>query len=325
MYLYSVGTRLNDARAVADAGPGGPATSGEPAVAGIATRRVYFRHTGVDSHRSEVAWVDTANLQNVHFASQLKCEVVHVAKDRGICLAARRGVLGTYEARLFDTDDFSVISTFPLNGIPSRARVSSDGSLAALTVFVTGHGYATLGFSTQTLLVDANTGKVLADLEEFEVRRDGLVMKEEDFNFWGVTFSPDSKHFYATLSTGVDHYLVRGDVSAGRADVIHANVECPSLSPDARHVAYKRRLKVGNRVFWQLQILDLDTGREIDLAERRSIDDQLEWLDERHVLYSVPSESDKSGPVTDVWVAPIDTRSQPRLYLQNAYSPAAVR
>jgi hypothetical protein len=150
-------------------------------------------------------------------------------------------------------------------------------------------------------------------------------MKEEDFNFWGVTFSPDSKHFYATLSTGVDHYLVRGDVSAGRADVIHANVECPSLSPDARHVAYKRRLKVGNRVFWQLQILDLDTGREIDLAERRSIDDQLEWLDERHVLYSVPSESDKSGPVTDVWVAPIDTRSQPRLYLQNAYSPAAVR
>jgi hypothetical protein len=288
-------------------------------------RRLFFRSTSVDQHYGSVAWVDVSRPRAVHYVDALRCEVVYVAGGHGICLSAERGVFTTYAASLFDTRHFKVSGSFPLKGIPSRARVSIDGKLAAFTVFVSGHGYTTLDFSTQTLIVDVRSAKVLADLEDFEVRRDGAVIKAADFNFWGVTFTPDARQFYATLSTAGQHLLVRGDIAAKKAEVLHENVECPSLSPDARHVAYKKRLLVGGRISWQLHVLDLATGREIALAEKRSIDDQLEWLDERHVLYSVPSAEDGSSPGTDVWSAAIDSTTAPARFMRNAYSPATAR
>jgi len=296
----------------------------EPRMA-AASQRIFFRYTGVDSHYGKVAWNDRAHPKQAHFVDTLNCEVVYVAGGHGICLSADRGVFTTYNASLFDAKTFKVSNSFPLKGIPSRARISIDGTLAAFTVFVTGHGYSTLDFSTQSLLIDTGTGATLADLEDFEVRRDGTVIKETDFNFWGVTFTPDARGFFATLSTAGQHFLVRGDIAARRMEIIHENVECPSLSPDARHVAYKKRLKIDNRILWQLQVLELQSGREIALSERRSIDDQLEWLDDRHVLYSVPAAADDSSPSTNVWIAPIDGKSAPRLFIENAYSPAAVR
>lgn len=317
----------------ADPGPAAPGPAiptqttppPEEVRAAAAPRRIFFRYTGVDSHYGKVAWSDRPRAQKPHFVDSLNCEVVYVAGGRGICLSADRGVFTTYSASLFDARTFEVSNTFPLKGIPSRARVSIDGALAAFTVFVSGHGYSTLDFSTQSLLIDTKTGATLADLEDFEVRRDGAVIKETDFNFWGVTFTPDARQFFATLSTSGKHFLVRGDIAARRMDVIHENVECPSLSPDARHVAYKKRLQVDNRILWQLQVLELASGREIALAERRSIDDQLEWLDDGHVLYSVPSAADDSSPSTNVWIAPIDGKHEPRLFIENAYSPATVR
>jgi len=157
------------------------------------------------------------------------------------------------------------------------------------------------------------------------VRRNGAVIKTADFNFWGVTFTPAARQFYATLSTAGEHLLIRGDIATRRAEVLHENVECPSLSPDARRVAYKKRLLMDGRIVWQLHVLELGSGREIPLAEKRSIDDQLEWLDDRHVLYSVPSADDGSSPGTDVWSAAIDSKSAPVPFMRNAYSPAAAR
>ncbi len=169
------------------------------------------------------------------------------------------------------------------------------------------------------------TGKPITDLEhDFTVTRDGATVKAQDFNFWGVTFA-DASAFYATLSTGGKHYLVRGDLAARTMTVIHENVECPSVSPDGRRIAYKKRLNEGGRVLWQLQVLDLASMEETALAERRSIDDQLEWLDNSHVLYSVPSDSQDMGGGTDVWVADAQGRGKPRLFIANAYSPAVVR
>lgn len=288
-------------------------------------RLLFFRHMGVDQHYGKVAWTDSGQPQVVNYVDTMACEVVYVSGGHGICLSADRGVFTTYAASLFDARTFAVSATVPLKGIPSRARVSIDGKVAAFTVFVSGHGYTTLDFSTQTLLLNTSTAEVIADLESFTVRRDGKVIESPDFNFWGVTFTPDAKKFYATLSTSQKHFLVRGDIASRSAEVIHENVECPSLSPDAKRLAYKKRLMVGNRIVWQLQVLDLATGRETALSERRSIDDQLEWLDDAHVLYSVPAAEDGSSPSTDVWVAPADARSAPRLYQRNAYSPASAR
>jgi hypothetical protein len=200
--------------------------------------------------------------------------------------------------------------------------MSSDGKLAALTVFISGHGYASVNFSTQSLLIETDNGRIIADLEEFSVSRDGQAFSNKDFNFWGVTFTPDTRHFYATLSTNRQHLLVKGDIANRSASVIHDNVECPSLSPDASRVAYKKRLTVGGRVFWQLHILDLKTNQETPLAEKRSVDDQLEWMDNGHVLYSLPETENGSSASTDIWVAAIDGSSAPRLFLKKAYSPS---
>lgn len=287
--------------------------------------QIFFRYNGVDAHYGKLAYMNFSNPNKVHFVDRLDCEVVHVSGGRGICLIADRGVFTTYAAKLFDADTFAVRATLPLNGIPSRSRVSVDGKLAALTVFVSGHGYTTLDFSTQTLLIDVEGGTVLADLEkDFEVSRGGTKFSNADFNFWGVTFTPDAKHFYATLSTDGKHFLIRGDIAKRTATVLHENVECPSVSPDGSRVAYKKRFIIDNRIVWQLHVLDVATLAETPLSERRSIDDQLEWLGNDRVLYSVPAK-DGSSPSTEVWVAPADGSGVPKLFLPNAYSPAVAR
>ena len=94
--------------------------------------------------------------------------------------------------------------------------------------------------------------------------------------------------------------------------MIAEGVECPSLSPDETRVAFKRR--EGNN--WRLHVLDLDTGREYPLAETRSVDDQVEWLDDERILY---------GLVKDVWVVPADGSGQPQIHIRDALSPAVVR
>lgn len=295
------------------------------AVPAFAPTRVYFRYNGVDTHYGKLAYVSPEKPDAPTFVDSLSCEVVYVAGGEGICLSAKRGVITTYSARLFDASTFMPHAQFGLNGVPSRSRVSVDGKLAAFTVFVTGHGYTALDFSTQTLILNTANGEPIADLETFTVLRDGKAFKEADFNFWGVTFTRDARDFYATLSTGGKHFLIRGNIADRTATILHENVECPSLSPDGTRVAYKKRYLVDNRIVWQLHVLDLATGKETALAEKRSIDDQLEWLDEYTVLYSVPENADNSSASTDVWRAAADGKSKPRLYLHKAYSPAAVR
>jgi hypothetical protein len=286
------------------------------------SQRVFFRYNGRDSSYGQLAFVPLERPEAPQFIDRLSCEVAYVSGGRGICLAADRGVFTTYAARLFDANTFQILSEFPLNGVPSRSRVSADGRLAALTVFVSGHGYDSLDFSTQTLLVDVAQGKVIADLEGFAVTRDGQRFVNKDFNFWGVTFTPDAAHFYATLSTNRQHFLVKGNIASRSAVVVHANVECPSLSPDGTRVAYKKRLMEGNRVVWQLHVLDLKTRRETRLGERRSIDDQLEWLDNDHVLYAVPGSATGPSASTDIWKIGADGVGTPTLFLAKAYSPS---
>ncbi len=300
-------------------------TQAADAAAPARSPKIFFRNTTLDAKYGKLAF-KVGQRGAMQFAGQLYCEVAYASRTVGICLVARRGVVTHYLGQLFDATTFAVTSEFPLLGTPSRNRVSADGRLAAYTVFLTGHGYSSLDFSTQTVILDAETGKPIADLEhDFTVTRDGTTIKGQDFNFWGVTFSDIHGVFYATLSTGGKHLLVRGDLAARTMTVVHENVECPSVSPDGHRIAYKKRLNEGGRVLWQLQVLDPASGEETALAERRSIDDQLEWLDNSHVLYSVPSESQDKGGGTDVWVADAQGRGKPRMFIANAYSPSVVR
>jgi dipeptidyl aminopeptidase/acylaminoacyl peptidase len=286
---------------------------------------VYFRNTAQDANYGKLARVAVASDAVPEMFGGLDCEVVHVSAGSGVCLSADRGVVTTYAAKIFDIGTSEIRMTLPLAGLPSRTRVSKDGQLAATTVFVTGHGYDSVDFSTETLLIDLREQRVLGNVQDFAVTRDGQPFAAEDFNFWGVTFVGDGRHFYATLSTAGEHYLVRADAAAKTATVLRPGVECPSLSPDGKRIAFKRRRPAGANVEWQIMVLDLASGEERVLSEQRTVDDQLEWLDARTVLYALPSNERRGAAVTDVWSVRIDGGQAPRKLLTNAYSPAIDR
>jgi hypothetical protein len=285
-------------------------------------REIYFRHTDINSDYGKLARVDYGDLSHPDIIQAFSCQVVHFAGGHGVCLTS--GAFYTaFLAQLFDSN-LTVLATMPLNGVPSRTRVAADGKTAAITVFVSGHSYTSSDFTTRTLLVETSTARIIADLEDFKVSMNGEPFVSPDFNYWGVTFTPDSQHFYCTLSSNRKHYLVKGDIEARTATVLHENVECPSLSPDATRIAYKKRVEGGNT--WQLHILELATMHETPLTEKRSVDDQLEWLDNNHVLYALPDDTPGSSPlITNVWVTDVDGNAAPRVFLSKAYSPAVVR
>jgi Tol biopolymer transport system component len=185
---------------------------------------------------------------------------------------------------------------------------------------------ATVGFSTRTSIINLATGQWLVeDLETFTVRRHGRLLRSADFNFWGVTFTPDPRMFYATLGAGGEALLVTGDVDARTVEVIEDDVECPSLSPDGRRIAFKNRDGgLTGPVTWRLWVLDLDTRRRHPLAETRSVDDQVQWLDVEHVLYALPGGAERPA-IMDQWIVPADGGGEPRLFLQQAYSAAVVQ
>jgi hypothetical protein len=241
------------------------------------------------------------------------CLRFYAAGAHALCLTvARSGV--DFRALVLDHAG-KVRHTLTLTGLPSRARVSPNGRLGAMTTFVSGDSYSTPGqFSTRTTILDLAKGRPIADLEKFAVTKDGKRIHSRDFNFWGVTFARDSDELYATLATGGHRYLVHGRVSQRDLEVVRENVECPSLSPDGTRIAYKRR--DGKPWKWRLHVLDLRTGADVAVSERRPIDDQAEWLDNRRLLYGIG---------VDVWVAPADGSGRPQRFLAHAASPSAQR
>jgi hypothetical protein len=248
-------------------------------------------------------------------SKDLACERVYYAAGHGICMGiASSGV--DYTASVFD-DKLQPEHSIRLTGLPSRARVSADGRYGAMTVFVSGDAYleSSVAFSTRTYLLDMGSGRTIEQLEQFEVEKDGETIDAADFNFWGITFDPaNSDRFYATLGTGTHHYLVEGSVRGKSVRVLRDGVECPSLSPDGKRIAFKSRLDGTDR--WRLHVLDLATLEDHAVAEKRSIDDQAEWLDDDTLVYS---------DETNVYTVPADGSGDPVLLVKDATSPVALR
>lgn len=250
----------------------------------------------------------------VPIPTPLRCDRVDFAGGRGLCLTRGSRPGAGYEAQVLGSD-LRVRHALAVGGVPSRARVSPDGHYGSVTLFVAGESYAAAGaYSTQTTLIDLATGSKIADLEQFAVTRGSHRVTAADVNFWGVTFARSSDRFYATLATAGRTYLVEGSVRDRTMRTIHDNVECPSLSPDDTRIVYKKR--VGRGTTWRLTEMDLATMHETPLAETRSVDDQVQWLDLDHVLYGVDGE---------VRVVRADGGGSPRRLLPGAASPAIVR
>lgn len=285
--------------------------------------RIVFRNTAAGAGYGHVASVPLADRTGARAVSPVPCDRIDATNGSALCLTIDRGVVTTFTATLFD-DEWQPVRSWPLPGMPSRTRFSPDGQAVAFSAFITGESYATVGFSISTRIValDGSAAEPV-DLEEFALTVGGQPVTSADRNFWGVTFLPSGDTFYATAASGGQTWLVEGDVKERTLVAVRGNAECPSLSPDGTQLAYKTRVEGTPAGQWAVAVLDLATNRETVLPESRSVDDQVEWLDDDTLLYGVPRANAPGD--SDVWSIRVDGRSEPELAIEHAWSPAVVR
>jgi hypothetical protein len=280
--------------------------------------QLLFRNGQPGPRSDRLAAVSRSDPAGPRSISDLSCVRFSTAAGTGVCLTVERSAIPKIYALVLDRD-LKPVRRVSLPGAPSRARVSASGRMVAWTVFTSGDSYTSTNLSTRTGILDTRTGRVVQSLEDFTLIKDGKKNHDPSLNYWGVTFTADDDHFYATVRVrGTTTYLVEGSMSTRTLRTLRENVECPSLSPDGGRLVFKKA--TGDPAHhWRLTVLDLRTMRETPLAEPASVDDQAAWLDDRTVMYG---RVDGSTP--DIWAVPADGGGAPRLLVRNGFSPAVV-
>ncbi|RSM90567.1 hypothetical protein DMH04_03630 [Kibdelosporangium aridum] len=274
--------------------------------------RLLFRNEAPGPDYGKVASVSLSDPQGPRRISQLRCERFYASAGQGLCLADAPGPLPSATLATLESG-LTEVKRIEVAGIPNRAKLSADGRFASWTTFVTGDSYTKTGtFSTRTgIMAPEETD---TNIEDIPLRIGGRTHRAEDVNFWGVTFAADGRTFYATVSTGGQTHLVKGDLEAWHAEALRENVECPSLSPDGTRIAFKKRVAQDGARPWREHVLDLATMAETALPETRSVDDQAIWLNNSTVAYSLPDG--------EIWSASADGSGVPQLLVRHGSSPS---
>ncbi len=284
---------------------------------------VLFRNTASGQGYGHAATVLLSAPEGDRTVGGAACDRVYGTSGQVICLRTNRGLVTSFEAATYDRN-WTEIRSWALPGIPSRTRLDETGTVASTTVFVSGHSYAGTGFSTETVINPMDGGPGTGSLEDFALWINGAQVTPADRNIWGVTFLPgQSDSFYATAASNGRTWLVKGSVSSRKLTAVHDGVECPSVSPDGKRIAFKKNMAGSMTPHWNIAVLDISTGNELLLTETRNVDDQVEWLDDNTLLYGLPREG--AAGDSDVWQLAVNQDSRPSLFIEHAWSPSVVR
>ncbi|PRB08903.1 PD40 domain-containing protein [Microbacterium sp. MYb64] len=306
--------RQQDAPSTVDTAPGV-----DPAAA-----RIVFRNTASGQGYGHVAVVPLSDPSGARSILDPTCDRVAATADALSCLSSERSITPTYSARIYNASGTAQRAQWSLPGIPSRTRFSPDGTTVATTSFVSGHAYAAIGFSTDTEIRRVSDAAAAPALETWTLLIDGQPSAPVDRNYWGVTFVDDNT-FYATvgMTTIGRTYLVKGDIATRTMTTVLETVECPSLSPDGTRIAFKRVTSgSGPTVHWTPAVYDIASGSVTVLtAEKRSVDDQIVWLDDGTLIYGMPNTTPGD---TDVWKLAAAGDGAPAVLIPHAWSPTVV-
>jgi len=293
-----------------------------PQTMGVARRPmappfVMFRTLAPHEAFGRIAMTSPAGPSNRRL-TPLSCSRVQYAGGTGLCLVEEpEGKIVRQVLYVFDAA-FRFRNRLVLNGIPIRARVSPDGRLASVTTYGEEESPAGERLASESILIEAGSGRVLGDLRGFTIASAADQPLKEPLDIANVAFA-DGDRFFATVSTPDARYLVSGSVTGRRLEVIGRDLANEALSPDGRRLLVKKQS--GERGFWQLVVLDLESRLETPLNQGpRSVDDQVEWLDEAHVVYH-----DVTDAGTGIWMLSTDGTTGPRLLVPDAFSPAVQR
>lgn len=248
----------------------------------------------------------------------LSCARVHYAGGRGLCVVqAPDGQPARYAVHTFDRT-MTLGPRVDVPGVPTRVRVSPDGRRGAITTYAEEESPAGERLATGALIVDMSTGQVLGDVRQFRIDTRATPELDGPIDVGSVAFEADGDRFFAAVSAASGHYLCAGSVDERRLTGILAGVANEALSPGGRQLAVKM-LRDGG--FWQLAVIDLRTWEQRELKQgERSVDDQVEWFDEEHVMYH-----DAYNEGTALWILPADGVGKPRVLVEQAYSGSVQR
>ena len=290
----------------------------------LAVPHLVVRNTESGPSYGKIALIPLDDPAGPRAVVDVSCDRISATVAGAICLQEIPGMLTSYRAVFLDSH-LRETGVQELGGVPSRARMSPDGSYAASTVFVTGHSYTDAQFSTETVITDRMTDASLGNLETWRTLRDGVDVTAADRNYWGVSFLGDGPGFYATLGTGGQQLLVKGDVTMRTMEVVGVRGACPSVSPAGSSVVYKEQdPESRNYRFVAAGLVRGDVVQEpvVPLDEGRVVDDQVAWLDEETVLYAVGKGVATSRDF-DIWSSPV-AGGAATLLVPDAASPSVV-
>ena len=238
-----------------------------------------------------------------------------------------RGVVTKYERSTLDADWHGRSTRRRCPGIPSRTRLSPDGTLVADARSSSPATPTCRPASPPRPRSAASTAASYGNLEKFTLVIDGRTVDPQRPQRLGrhlrrrpaPSTPPSAPAGRPTWS---------GATSATRTlTAVTENAECPSLSPDGTRVAFKVDARPGRRAALGTRRCSTSPPGKRTVLDRRtrSVDDQVEWLDDDTLLYGLP-RADEPG-VTDVWA--LDTSAgrptQPPDRARPGHRPWSVR